>query len=1167
MNKNAINVLLIEDNPRDVGLIEKMLLTAKVMAFNLTHATTLADGLAQLTSKNIDAILLDLKLADSEGLDTLTQVQGHALEIPIVVLTGLDDEASGLKAVQQGAQDYLIKDEVSGPLLRRAIRYAIERQRMAKTLQRHMDHLEDTVAARTDELRQTNAHLQREIAERERTERALRARTRALQESETRFNLFIEHLPAAISIKDTEERVVYANRHFANVIGCKPEELVGLTSEAITPPALLDQYHRENQRALEGETVKSESVFPGGDGPRHWLTYKFPIYRNGQPAFVGAISLDITERKRAQQALQRSEARFRGVFEQAAVGIAIVSPNETIIEVNQKLCAMLGYTKEELLTLTVQDITHPEDFEREQRYVLEVLADEREDFNIQKRYVHKQGYSVWVNLSSNVIRDEDGTIQFVIGVVVDITAQKRAEETLQAREALYRSLVETAPDSIILTNLEGEILFCNQQTALMYGYPCAEDMMGCNVFDLIDTEDQERAWANTTRVLAGETIRFAEYTVLKRDGTQFWVALNASLVSDAQGNPQAFIGVTRDITTRKQMEKELKRLAAVVQMAPDAIAVTDLEAKVIYANPAMARLRGFDHEADVYGTNALDWFASPDKARAAMEEIVAQGNISNREFVGLTQQGEPVPIAVSATLLKNTEGKPTGFAALIRDITDSKRMQEALRESEARYRSLFTNNHAVMLLIDPDSGAIIDANPAACTYYGYSHKALTARAISDINMLSEAEVYEEMQRAKHEARRHFLFHHRLASGAVRDVEVYSGPIHAYGKQLLYSIVHDITERKRIEEALRESEARLRRLVENMPVMMDAFDEDNRILVWNRECERVTGYSADEMVGNAHAMEILYPDTAYRERMMAEMVKLENDFRDEEWAITCKDGTAKTISWSNISARFPIPGWNMWAIGVDVTARKQAEQSHQRYAAALERSNAEFKQFAHIVSHDLKAPLRMVKSFLELLSRHYGYDLDAEAHEYIQFAMDGATQMEQLIDALLAYARVDSQGQDPIPTDAEEILDIVLHILQFDIQEKSAEVTHTPLPTVRADPTQLKQLFQNLIGNALKFCDQQQPQIHIDAEHRDDVWVFRVQDNGIGIAKQDQARVFEIFDRLHTQEEYEGTGIGLAVCKKIVERHGGRMWVESEVGEGSTFYFTLPEVEGEKTTAN
>ncbi len=249
---------------------------------------------------------------------------------------------------------------------------------------------------------------------------------------------------------------------------------------------------------------------------------------------------------------------------------------------------------------------------------------------------------------------------------------------------------------------------------------------------------------------------------------------------------------------------------------------------------------------------------------------------------------------------------------------------------------------------------------------------------------------------------------------------------------------------------------------------------------------------------------------------------------------------------------------MMGIVQDVTARKEAEAKLQRYATALEASNEELQQFAYVVSHDLREPLRMVKSYLGLLKQRYQGQLDDKADEFIHYAVDGAERMQELIEDLLNYARVETRGREPVPTDAEEILARVLRTLQFKCEACNAKVTHDPLPMVLADSTQLRQLFQNLIGNALKFrCEGRPPRVHIAAEKQGEMWQFSVQDNGIGIPCDQVDRLFQIFQRLHTREEYEGTGIGLAICKKIVERHGGCIWVESELGEGATFCFTLP----------
>jgi signal transduction histidine kinase len=229
----------------------------------------------------------------------------------------------------------------------------------------------------------------------------------------------------------------------------------------------------------------------------------------------------------------------------------------------------------------------------------------------------------------------------------------------------------------------------------------------------------------------------------------------------------------------------------------------------------------------------------------------------------------------------------------------------------------------------------------------------------------------------------------------------------------------------------------------------------------------------------------------------------------------------------------------------------------RTATELARSNKDLEQFAYVSSHDLQEPLRMVSGFMQLLERHAGGKLDATADKYIHFAVDGAKRMQQLIDDLLAYSRVGTKGGQLAPTGSGEALQRAVANLRTAIEQRGAQVTQGELPVLRADATQLAQLFQNLVGNAIKFAGEKAPKVHVEARRDEDLWTFAVRDNGIGIDPEFSEKIFVIFQRLHTRDQYPGTGIGLAICKKIVERHGGRIWVESTPGEGSTFYFTLP----------
>ena len=253
-------------------------------------------------------------------------------------------------------------------------------------------------------------------------------------------------------------------------------------------------------------------------------------------------------------------------------------------------------------------------------------------------------------------------------------------------------------------------------------------------------------------------------------------------------------------------------------------------------------------------------------------------------------------------------------------------------------------------------------------------------------------------------------------------------------------------------------------------------------------------------------------------------------------------------------------WVSWELGREKNDLVEARQKLEESVAELGRSNADLQQFAYVASHDLQEPLRMVSSYTQLIARRYKGKLDADADEFIAFAVDGANRMQRLILDLLAYSRVNTAGRQFEPTAMETVLKAALNNLTNAVKESQAVITHDPLPAVMGDDKQLAQLFQNLLSNAVKFGGAQPPRIHISAKQTDGEWLFSVRDHGIGLDPQYVDRIFVIFQRLHTREEYPGTGIGLAICKKIVERHGGRIWVESELGKGATFYFTMRDEE-------
>jgi PAS domain S-box-containing protein len=379
-----------------------------------------------------------------------------------------------------------------------------------------------------------------------------------------------------------------------------------------------------------------------------------------------------------------------------------------------------------------------------------------------------------------------------------------------------------------------------------------------------------------------------------------------------------------------------------------------------------------------------------------------------------------------------------------------------------------------------------------------------------------------------------------------------------------------------EQRLVESEWKFRTVSESANDWEYWLSENRQIVYMSPSSEKITGYGPQEFMNNPDLLtNIIHPED--RPLFLNHIKNLQDASHEGmEFKIVSKSGQIRWLAHicSPLYMQHKFLGRRI--SNRDITDRKNAEEELRKYREHLEelveqrtaelkkmadeltRSNKDLKEFAYVVSHDLKEPLQVIKGFLMLFEKRYKDKLDEKANEIIRFTVDGAKRMQELIKDLLEYSQVGTKGKEFNPADCSLILNKAISNLKVSIEESGAVVTHDTLPTVTADAIQLSRLFQNLIGNAIKFHGSEAPMVHISTERKGDEWLFSVRDNGIGIDPKFADRIFTVFQRLHSSDEYPGTGIGLAICKKIVEHHGGRIWVESEPGKGATFYFTIPE---------
>jgi PAS domain S-box-containing protein len=493
--------------------------------------------------------------------------------------------------------------------------------------------------------------------------------------------------------------------------------------------------------------------------------------------------------------------------------------------------------------------------------------------------------------------------------------------------------------------------------------------------------------------------------------------------------------------------------------------------------------------------------------------------------------------------------------------------QTLMLQSEARYRGLLEAAPDAMVVVN-EVGEIVLVNVQAEKQFGYRRDELVGQQVKNIIPEGFAErLVSDGMRSAAEARTQQIDAGIELSGRRRDgsqfpIDIRLSPLEDAEGILVTAAIRDISVRKRTEGAVRQSEEHFRLIVSNVKdyaILM--LDPEGFVVSWNDGAEKINGYRAEEIIGQ-HFSRFYTAEDISSGKPAFELEQAAQDGRSEVegWRIR-KDGSrflANVVITALRDEKGRLRGFGK--IARDITERQKSEEQLMKTVGELRRSNDDLQQFAYVSSHDLQEPLRMVSSFTQLLAKRYKGRLDSDADEFIAFAVDGCNRMQGLIQDLLSYSRAGTNGKALREISSEDALKMALTDLRGAVEQSGAVVTYDSLPAITIDETQLTQIFQNLVGNGIKYRRAESPEVHVSASKNGHEWIFSVRDNGLGIDSQYFDRIFILFQRLHGREEFEGTGIGLAICKKILERLGGRIWVESQPEKGSTFYFALPETE-------
>jgi PAS domain S-box-containing protein len=725
------------------------------------------------------------------------------------------------------------------------------------------------------------------------------------------------------------------------------------------------------------------------------------------------------------------------------------------------------------------------------------------------------------------------------------------------RDTAFAEILEALPAAIYMTDAQGRLTYFNRAAVKLSGRtPELGTDRWCITWKLFSADGTPLPHDQCPMAVAlrGDEVPPGIECIAERpDGTRFWFTPYPATLRNTAGLIIGGINLLIDITDRKNAQMEAsEQFRTIVETTPECVKIVAADGTLLFMNPPGLEMVGASSAEAAIGESIYDVIAPEDRERfRQFNEMVCGGKKGALQFEILGQEGRRRYMETHAAPLRHPDGT-TVHVAVTHDISSRK-----LSERASLLLSAIVDSSDDAIISKDLDGVITSWNRSAERLFGYTAEEAIGQTVAEL-LIPEDRQEEEPEilcRLRNGERvDHFETVRRRKDGSLLDISLTISPIKNAQNIIIGAskIARDITESKRVQRQLAESESRFRQLADAMPQIVWTARADGYVDYYNERWYEFTGLGRSEF-GDASWERIVHPED--RQRALdswhaavrsGEPYKIEYRFldrRENRWrwfmgrALPIRDTSEHIVKWFGTST--------------DIDDQKQVEHR-------LRRANADLEQFAFSASHDLQEPLRSIKIYSELLTKRHSDKLDSEALKFMEFLRDGATRMETLVRDLLTYTQATKSEGPTEVVDANEALNAALANLSDAIANSGAEITSGPLPSLAVSATHLQQLFQNLIGNAIKYRSPERPAtVQLEARQENGFWVFSVSDNGIGLDPIYKENIFGLFKRLHSSDEYSGTGIGLAICRRIVDRYQGRIWVESEPGRGSTFLFTLP----------